>query len=302
MLRDKVIEIFVKVDDFCKEIHPILEEKRVQDRKLGKRNRAASLCESELISLMILFHTGQFSNLKSFYVHYAKPHLQDLFPGLTSYNRFVELQPRCAVAFMLFVKMRCLGKTRGINFIDSTHIKVCHNRRINQHRVFAGVAERGQCSIGWFYGFKLHLIINDSGEILSFYLTKGNVDDRNLRHMMDMTKDIFGKLYGDKGYISKAMADILWGNGIQMVTKPRKNMKGINLSQADRIMLRKRAIIECVNDELKNICKLQHTRHRSISNFLLNILGTLAAYAFFPKKPSLNIQFEQNNNQLFLAA
>lgn len=128
------------------------------------------------------------------------------------------------------------------------------------------------------------------------------MDDRNLKHMMDMTKDIFGKLYGDKGYISKAMADILWGNGIQMVTKIRKNMKGMSLSQADKIMLRKRAIIECVNDELKNICKLQHTRHRSVSNFLLNILRAIAAYAFFPKKPSLNIQFEENNNQLFLAA
>lgn len=98
------------------------------------------------------------------------------------------------------------------------------------------------------------------------------------------------------------MADILWGNGIQMVTKLRKNMKGMSLSQADKIMLRKRAIIECVNDELKNICKLQHTRHRSVSNFLLNILRAIAAYAFFPKKPSLNIQFEENNNQLFLAA
>ena len=302
MLRDKVIEIFVKVDDFCKEITPLLEEKRIQDRKSGKRNRKSGLCESEMISLMVLFHSGQFTNLKSFYIHYAKPHLQDLFPGLVSYNRFVELQPKCAVAFMLFVKMCCMGKSRGINFIDSTHLKVCHNRRIHQHKVFNGTAERGQCSIGWFYGFKLHLIINDRGEILAFYLTKGNVDDRNLKHMMDMTKDIFGKLYGDKGYISKALADLLWGNGIQMIAKPKKNMKNVNLSQADRIMLRKRAVIECVNDELKNICKLQHTRHRSVNNFLLNILGAIAAYSFFPKKPSLNIQFEQNQKQLTLAA
>jgi len=137
--------------------------------------------------------------------------------------------------------------------------------------------------MGWLYGFKLHLIINDKGEILSFYLTKDNVDDRNLKHMMSMTKDIFGKLYGDKGYISKAMADILWGNGIQMVTKPRKNMKSINLSQTVKIMLRKRAISECVNDELKNICKLRNTKHLNVNNFLLNILGALVAYVFFLK-------------------
>ncbi len=143
MLRGKVIEIFVKVDDFCIEIQPILEEKLLEDRKIGKRNRKASLCESEMISLMVLFHSCQFSNLKSFYVHYALPHLKDLFLGLTSYNRFVELQPRCALTFMLFVKMCCLGKSGGINFIDSTHIKVCYNRRIHQNKVFRDTAERG---------------------------------------------------------------------------------------------------------------------------------------------------------------
>jgi hypothetical protein len=68
-----------------------------------------------------------------------------------------------------------------------------------------------------------------------------------------------------------------------------------------KIRDRKRAIIECVNDELKNICKLQHTRHRSVNNFLMNTMGALCAYAFFPKKPSLNIVFETNNNQLLLA-
>lgn len=302
MLRDKIIEIFVNVDDFCKEITPELEKQLIEDQSLGKRNRKAGLCNSEVITLMVAFHYGQFTNLKSFYINFAQPHLNDLFPGLVSYNRFVELQPRSAVLFMLYVKMNCLGKCRGLSFIDSTHLKVCHNRRIHQHRVFKGQAERGQCSIGWFYGFKLHLIINDQGEILSFYLTKGNVDDRDWRHFSDMTKAIFGKLFGDKGYVSKALADLLWGNGIQMVAKPKKNMKNVNLSQEDKIMLRKRAIIECVNDELKNICKVQHTRHRSIANFLLNILGALAAYSFFPKKPSLNIIFENHDNQLLLAA
>ncbi len=151
------------------------------------------------------------------------------------------------------------------------------------------MAERGQCPIGWFFGFKLHLIINDKGEILSFYLTKGNVGDRNIKALTKMTENLFGKLFGDKGYISKALADLLWGNGIQMITKPRKNMKNFNLAQEDKILLRKRAIIESVNDELKNICKLQHTRHRSINSFLLNTMGVSAAYSFFPKKPSLNI-------------
>lgn len=144
------------------------------------------------------------------------------------------------------------------------------------------MAGRGQCSIGWFFGLNYTLIINDKGEILSFYLTKGNVDDRNIKLMASMTEQIFGKSFGDKGYMSKALADLLWGNGIQMVTKPRKNMKDFNISQADKIMLRKRAITRMVNDELKNICKLQHTRHRSVNNFLNEHHGRTLCLSFLP--------------------
>src|SRR3569833_1439288 len=302
LTSDKIIEIFVKVDDFCKEFETEFARHQLDAGRFKVGNRKASLSDSEIITILIAFHSGHFTNLKHFYLACICRHYRDDFPGLVSYNRFIELQQRIAVPMMLFLKAHCLGKSRGINFIDSTHIKVCHNRRIHNHKVFAAVAERGQCSIGWFYGFKLHLIINDRGEILSFYLTKGNVDDRNIKVMTSMTQDIFGKLFGDKGYISKALADLLWGNGIQMITKPRKNMKDLNITQTDRIMLRKRAIIECVNDELKNICKLQHTRHRSVNNFLMNIMGVLCAYHFFPKKPSLNIIFDQNDNQLLLAA
>ncbi len=298
---NKIIEIFVNVDDFCKEFETEITKHQLDAGNYKVRDRKASLADSEIITILIAFHSGHFTNLKHFYLGYISPYYKGLFPKLVSYNRFVELQQRVAVP-MMFLKQNCLGRSRGINFIDSTHIKVCHNRRIHNHKVFSAVAERGQCSIGWFYGFKLHLIINDRGEILSFYLTKGNVDDRNVKLMASMTQKIFGKLFGDKGYISKALAELLWGNRIQMITKPRKNMKDFNISQADKIMLRKRAIIECMNDELKNICKLQHTRHRPVGNFLINTMGVLCAYHFFPKKPSSNIVFKTNEKQLLLAA
>uniref|UniRef100_UPI004048B8FC IS982 family transposase n=2 Tax=Roseivirga sp. TaxID=1964215 RepID=UPI004048B8FC len=302
MLRDKVTEFFVSVDDFCIEFEQEIKNHLVESKKDGGRIRKAQMADSEIISILILFHYGQFSNFKAFYCHYVCPHLDDLFPSLVSYNRFVELKGRVALPFMLYLKTKGLGKCRGISFIDSTHLKVCHNRRIHQHRTFDGVAERGYCSIGWFYGFKLHLIINDKGEILAFYLTKGNVDDRNTKVMESMTREVFGKLFADKGYISKALSDLLFGNGIQLISKPKKNMKSQNLSQTDKILLRKRALIETVNDELKNICKIQHTRHRSVNNFLINIIAALTAYCFFPKKPSLNIQFEQHSGQMQLAA
>jgi hypothetical protein len=283
MLRDKIIEIYVKVDDFYKEFEQQIENNRILASYPKSRNRKSTISNSEIITILIAFHSGHFTNFKHFYTQHIQVYFNDYFPTLVSYNRFIELQQRVAIPMMMFLKLKCFGTSTGINFIDSTHLKVCHERRIHNHKVFKNVAERGHSSIGYFFGFKLHLIINDKGEILSFYLTKGNVDDRNIKLMTTMTENIFGKLFGDKGYISKALADLLWGNGIQMITKARKNMKGLNISQEDKILLRKRAIIECVNDELKNICKIQHTRHRSLNNYLFNIMGALCAYSFFPK-------------------
>ncbi len=105
-----------------------------------------------------------------------------------------------------------------------------------------------------------------------------------------MTQDLFGKLFGDKGYISKALFDTLFNDGIQLITKLRKNMKGHIMSLNDRILLRKRALIETINDELKNMCQIEHSRHRSVNGFLFNVMSALAAYSFFAKKPSLNIE------------
>ncbi|MDO5971531.1 IS982 family transposase [Flavivirga aquimarina] len=303
MLRDKITEFFVELDDFCNEFSsqlkhvPVLESSPVKSR-----NRHGKLSDSEMMSIYLLFHYGQFTNFKHFYTQYVCKHLGDLFPNLISYVRFNARQERILLPLMLYLKYKGLGKSRGINYIDSTLLRVCHIKREKQHRVFKGVASKGKSTMGWFFGFKLHLIVNDRGELLSFYLTKGNVDDRNIDVMSAMTKDIFGKLFGDRGYISKALAELLFQDGIQLITKIRKNMKQQNLSDVDAILLRKRALVESVNDELKNICKIEHTRHRSVKGFLVNLISGLTAYCFFPKKPSLNITPIETNQLCLWAA
>jgi len=266
-----------------------------------KRKRSSKLSDAEIMTILVGFHLSQIKNFKAYYIFYITTHLGHLFPDLVSYNRFVELQPKVALALMFYLKYRGLGKSTGISYIDSTPLKVCHIKREKQNKVFKNFAKKGHSTLGWFYGFKLHLVINDKGEILGFHLTTANVDDRDIKVMQSITRDIFGKLFGDKGYISKALSDLLFQDGIQLITKVRKNMKGQNLSQTDKILLRKRAIIESVNDELKNIASIEHTRHRSINGFLINIVTALVAYSFFTKKPSLNIEFE-NTNQLSLTA
>lgn len=177
-------------------------------------------------------------------------------------------------------------------WMDSTKLCVCHNKRIANHKVFAGIAQRGKSSMGWFYGFKLHLVCNDKGELLNFVITPGTVDDREPLTSGNLLKEVMGKLFADKGYISESLFNKLFFDGKHLITTVRKNMKERYMMQNDRIILRKRAIIETVNDELKNIYQIEHTRHRSFANFISNLIGGLTAYTFLPKKPSINIELE----------
>jgi hypothetical protein len=231
----------------------------------------------------------------------VKENLRNEFPDAVSYNRFVELQRKAMFPMALFLKLCCLGKCTGLSFIDSTPIRVCHTKRERSNKVFKGMAVKGKSTIGWFYGFKLHLVINDKGEILEFMLTQGNVDDREPLKNKSFHDKIFGKLIGDKGYICQSLFEQLFINGIHLMTKLRKNMKNCLVLMNDHILLRKRAIIECVNDELKNLCQIEHTRHRSFDNFVTNLLSGLIAYSFLDKKPSINLDIIDNKALVKLA-
>ena len=292
---DKLTEIFCIVDDFCIEFEKAKSGHVIaKDSDKKSRNRKFSLSDSEVITILIFFHVGQFRHLKHFYINYVMVHLKKEFPQTVSYNRFVELQRKAAIPMAVLLKTCCLGACTGVSFIDSTPLRACHIKRERSNKVFKGIATKGQCSIGWFFGLKLHLIINDKGEILDFMLTQGNVDDREPLRDKKFHEKVFGKLVGDKGYICKNLFEQLFINGIHLVTKIRKNMKNSLMHIHDKVLLRKRGLIESVNDELKNICQIEHTRHRSFENFLTNLLSGLIAYSFFPKKPSLNIEIIDN--------
>jgi hypothetical protein len=182
-----------------------------------------------------------------------------------------------------------MGACTGISFIDSTALKVCHIKREHQHRVFEGIATKSKSTLGWFLGFKFHIIINDKGEIISFVITQGNIDDRQPLSMESFIRNVSGKLYADRDYVSQRLAEILFVDGIHFVAKMRNNIKGGELPLQDRWMLRKRAVIESVNDELKNICQIEHTRHRCFTNFITNLIAGLLAYSFLPKKPAVKV-------------
>ena len=292
MISDtKIIEIFCNLDDFMKEFDAILTKHSISDASLPKkRNRKSKMSKSEVMTIMVIFHLKSYRNLKHFYLHYVCKHMDDFFPDTVSYNRFVELQKQAIQPLAVYLKLFGLGKYSGISFIDSTAIKVSHYKREKQHKVFKGIAEKSYGTLGWFYGFKLHLVCNDKGQIIDFPITKANVDDRSPLKNKNFHDKIFGKIYGDKGYLAKDLFDKLFVDGIHLVTKLRKNMKKKALEFMDKVYLRKRAIIESVNDVLKNTCQIEHSRHRSFDNFLGNMIAGLTAYSFLESKPSIKIQ------------
>ena len=283
---DKITEIFCSIDDFCKEFVPFWQKNLISNGK--KRFRASKMSLSEVITIQVLFHLSGYKTFKEFYLGYVSKHLQKEFPALVSYNRMVELKRDSFIPLAIYLKTFGLANCSGISFIDSTPLRVCDSRRIHQHKTFKDIAQRGQCSLGWFYGFKLHIVTNDTGGIIDFMITKGNVDDRKPLRFKQFTKKLHGKLFGDKGYISKELFIELFSNGVHLITKLRKNMKTKLLTPLeDAYLLRKRAIIETIFDQLKNICQVEHSRHRSVTNYFNNIFAALIAYNFKDKKPSL---------------
>lgn len=282
-----ITEIFCQVDDFYQTFEYHYQQQPLLMGTQQPRVYRSRMSLSEVMTLVIAFHGSRFRTFKDFYTLQVIPHWRSAFPRLVSYNRFVELMPWSLLLLCCFLHTR-RGEITSISFIDSTPIEVCHPKRSKSHRVFEGMVGWGKNSMGWHYGFKLHLIINDRGELLAFKLTPGNVDDRT--PVPGLAQDLFGKLFGDRGYISQELFEKLFEQGVQLMTNRKRNMKQKLVKLMDKILLRKRALIETVNDQLKNICQIEHSRHRSIWNFLVNILAGLIAYTFHPIKPSLDLE------------
>jgi hypothetical protein len=288
--RDSLMDIlalFCDIDDFCLFFEPLWKQKLLTNQQ---RQRNSTLCLSEVMTIITLFHASHYRDFKSYYTKHVVEHLAWAFPRLVSYNRFIELLPSALIPLCGYLQTR-KGQCSGISFIDSTCVKVCHNRRIHSHKVFDGYARRGKTSVDWFFGFKLHLVINDCGELLAIRLTPGNTDDR--RPVPELVKELFGKLFGDKGYISQTLCETLCEQQLHLVTKLKRGMKNRLMTMFDKIMLRKRAIIESVTDQLKNISQIEHSRHRSVVNFFVNLIAGLIAYTHREKKPSLNIRVKE---------
>jgi len=283
MLQDhELISLFCQVDDFMNDWQEKEKQNLLPSQTQTKRGPNCSLSYSEIMSILILFQMIGYRNFKLFYTGFLLRYWREYFPNAPSYNRFVELMPRAIMPLTIFCSLNS-GKRSGIYYIDSSCLPVCHIKRSKRHRTFDELAKYGKTSVGWFFGLKLHLIINDIGELIAFKITQGNRHD--VKVAADMLTHLKGLAFGDKGYIGKKIFDTLLQNGLKLITRKRKTMKKTEpLSSYEKQLLNQRGLIETVFDCLKHKYHIWHTRHRSIANAMTHLVAGLTAYIIEPLK------------------
>jgi hypothetical protein len=283
-MLDRLVEVFCEVDDFCKAFQSQWAAHQIA-RSYQPHGPKPGLADSELITLLLMLHSSGFKYLKNFYNSPMGEVLRHYFPGMPCYQRFVTLQQRVFVPLMCFMCSR-LGRQTGIYYIDSTALPVCHNRRISRHKTFKGLAARGKTSMGWFFGFKLHLVFNQLNEIVAVKLTPGNVHDG--APVEQLTQNLTGKLFGDKGYLGKQRAAALLKRGLVLMTKVRKHMKALPLTLTDKLLLNARNMAETIIGHIKAFSSLNLPKHRAPINAFLHLLAALTAYQLNPIKPDVS--------------
>lgn len=283
-MLDRLVETFCDFDDFCKSIKPQWEALLLTNGTKPKRKHGpeCGLVDSEIMTLLVLYHSSHFKSFKAFYNGIVLGLLRSHFPDAPCYERFLTLTKRVWVLLAFFLASR-MGDKTDIYYIDSTPLVVCHNRRIGRHKVFDGLAARGKTSTGWFFGFKLHLVFNHRREIVALKLTPGNVSDA--APVPELTKDLVGKLFGDKGYIGQKMAQKLLRRGLVLMTRARKNMKSLPVSFLDKALLNGRNIAETIIGHIKEFSSLRLPKHRSVFNAFTHITAAIVAYQINPLPP-----------------
>lgn len=277
----KLVEIFVACDDFCKKLRAHHIENGLAYEKPTER-----MSESEIMAIVIFYHLSGMKCFKYYYEQYIQVHLKSYFPDSYAYPYFVAMMSRVNLQLFAMLHICRASFATEANYIDSTKLVVCHNKRIPSHKVFDGLAKRGKSSTGWFFGFKLHAVINHFGQLVLFSITPGNVSDANPDFLGAFTKRLKGFLYGDAGYIT-SLAKEMKMRGLELITKLRENMKPKELLPEQKYYLQHRGLIESVFNLLKNFCDIEHTRHRSPKNFIINLWSGLIAYTFLDAFPSI---------------
>jgi hypothetical protein len=271
--------IFYHADNFCKQFDKWLVS-RLLILPTPEDKVRNTLTESEIMSVIIYYAacSQEYKHFKAFYAA-KEGELKAAFPYLVSYERMIELKESVELRMVVFLTS-LFSECTGISFIDSTKIEACRPKRANRHKTLKGLARWGKTSDGWFYGFKLHAVVNHLREIVGVCITPGNVADNNEHIIRKMANNVFGKMFGDKGYIlNQELWTEIYYQGVKFITNIRINMRQKLMIMEEKMILRKRAsIVETLFSTLKDRMSLQYTRVRSVYGFVCNVISMLIAY------------------------
>lgn len=282
-----LLKIYVETDDLLKGFQHWSEQKALGRFLIHKRQ--PRLSASEICTILVGYHLSGYKCFEYYYRECILKTYLNCFPKAPSYGRFVYHTVWVLPLLLLLLLFKCAQSLRsGYYFIDSKKLEVCHLRREREHKVFKGIARKGKGSMGWFYGLKLHLVINHLGEIVSFLITPASTADNNHSVLRWLLAGLKGKCCGDKGYLT-TLFEHFYTEGLQLLTKPKKNMKLLPAFREDIKLLKQRPLIESVNDILATVCNVEHSRHRNPWHGMASILSALIAYQYIEQKPHLFI-------------
>jgi hypothetical protein len=274
-----LLTIYCFVDDMIKalalSLRPLLSKPGQGTPPTKKHN----LSIPELASLAIFrFFTGH-RNWKDFYRHLKTYHGKD-FLSLPSYKNFLVAINGCAGFAMVllsgFLKLfRLRTPDDAVKFADSTKLRVCEIFRSLSHKVAKGVASKSKTHTGWFYGFRLHIVINGWLEILGIRITTATEDER--RALASMWDDFLGMIVADAGYVGKEWAAKARAEGKILFAAVRANMKKL-MTEAQHRLLKERQKVEIVFATLKLRFGIETTLPRSVFGYFAHYLWALAAY------------------------
>lgn len=279
--------LFCTIDDFFLKFEPVYYQ-FLKQQKTCSRVRCASLNISEIVFIVIWYKCSHFTNFKAFFTSLNNHH-RSLFQGIPCYERMIYLIKRHHLALHALHFYLMKGCEQPYLWIDSTSLPVCKNQRIQRHKALIQIATRGKSSMGWFFGCKLHVIMNASGHLVSTALSNGHTAD--IKMVEQLVSGFKAKLYADRGYISSKLKSQLRQQHIDLITYHRKNMQALQLDQDDEYHLKQRNKIETLFSLLKGSYHLVTSKARSLTGYLAGIYASLCAYQIcHTNKPVIHVK------------
>ena len=274
---ETLYHIFDQIDNLLKTMSASLKRKLLSDLR-PKGGRPSGLSLQAILAFGIFRFATGVKDVKHYHRKLLSSYSKEL-GRIPNYGNFNALMNQATPYVIFLLQWICYchqSAGGGLYFMDSTPMKVCENKRIFDHKVCEDMAQRGKSSMGWFFGFKLHVVCDSLGRLVSLLITPGNTDDR--KFALKLLKGLRGLCVADAGYVSKKLMQELYQQGLLLLTDVRNSMKRL-MSETQHGLLKLRQRIEGVFSCLKHRLKAEASIARSPLGYLSRCLYACLTFA-----------------------